>query len=177
MKLPDGTVLMHGSAPYDPVKAHEYYLKTRELKGRKKGSAAPPPSKVPVKGLGTKPKKPTNPQELARQRQYAAKRVAEIKSKLADLNARLKKAMADAKEAEAKSKKPPTAAEKAKAARDAEKYRDKHKSELKAKGKKAAAKESASDKPKHDSVESLKKTISEVKGRLAAAVAAQRALS
>lgn len=37
MKLPDGTVLMHGSQPYDPKKAHDYYLRNRKLKGRKKG--------------------------------------------------------------------------------------------------------------------------------------------
>lgn len=37
MKLPDGTVLMHGKRPYDPAKARAYYLRTRQLKGRKKG--------------------------------------------------------------------------------------------------------------------------------------------
>ncbi len=35
MKLPDGTILMHEKAPYDPVKAHEYYMRTRKLKGLK----------------------------------------------------------------------------------------------------------------------------------------------
>lgn len=47
MQLPDGTTLMHGKRPYDPVKAREYYLKTRKLKGRRKGSVAPPESKSP----------------------------------------------------------------------------------------------------------------------------------
>ena len=47
MQLPDGTTLMHGKRPYDPVKAREYYLKTRKLKGRRKGSVAPPESKRP----------------------------------------------------------------------------------------------------------------------------------
>lgn len=42
MKLPDGTVLMHGSQPYDPKKAREYYLRTRKLKGRKKGKGVDP---------------------------------------------------------------------------------------------------------------------------------------
>ena len=46
MLLPDGTLLItmdsDGMAhAYDPVKAHEYYLRTRELKGRKKGTAKP----------------------------------------------------------------------------------------------------------------------------------------
>lgn len=35
---------------YDPVKAHEYYLRTRKLKGRKKGSSKTANSKL-VKGL------------------------------------------------------------------------------------------------------------------------------
>lgn len=46
---------------YDPVKAREYYLRTRQLKGRKKASAKPinPRSKVgyngkPLKKLGTR---------------------------------------------------------------------------------------------------------------------------
>lgn len=47
MLLPDGTLLItmdsDGMAhAYDPVKAHEYYIRTRELKGRKKGQAKPP---------------------------------------------------------------------------------------------------------------------------------------
>lgn len=39
MKLSDGTILMHGKQPYDPVKARAYYLRTRHLKGRKKATA------------------------------------------------------------------------------------------------------------------------------------------
>jgi hypothetical protein len=67
MKLPDGTVLMHGDlehrAPYDPRKAHEYYLRTRRLKGRRRGRvgdhlvAVPKPDpekKPPKKGVDTK---------------------------------------------------------------------------------------------------------------------------
>jgi hypothetical protein len=41
VELPDGTTLMHGRTPYDPKKAHDYYLRTRELKGRKKGRVDP----------------------------------------------------------------------------------------------------------------------------------------
>lgn len=32
---------MHVALPYDPKKAHEYYLRTRKLKGRKKGQVDP----------------------------------------------------------------------------------------------------------------------------------------
>lgn len=49
MRLPDGTMLMHGRTPYDPVKAHEYYLRTRELKGRKKGPNAGRTGQLPAK--------------------------------------------------------------------------------------------------------------------------------
>ena len=35
---PEEILLMHGETPYDPAKAHEYYLRTRELKGRQKGA-------------------------------------------------------------------------------------------------------------------------------------------
>lgn len=41
MELPNGEVLMHAGLPYDPKKAHEYYLRTRKLKGRKKGQYNP----------------------------------------------------------------------------------------------------------------------------------------
>lgn len=41
MQLPDGSTLMHGTTPYDPKKAHAYYLRTRQLKGRKKGHVDP----------------------------------------------------------------------------------------------------------------------------------------
>lgn len=36
---PERFILKHARAPYDPVKAHEYYIRTRKLKGRKVGLA------------------------------------------------------------------------------------------------------------------------------------------
>ena len=41
MELPNGEVLMHAGRPYDPQKAHEYYMRTRKLKGRIKGQYNP----------------------------------------------------------------------------------------------------------------------------------------
>ena len=41
MELPNGEVLMHAGRPYDPKKAHDYYIRTRKLKGRKKGHVDP----------------------------------------------------------------------------------------------------------------------------------------
>src|SRR5262245_53478591 len=97
MKLPNGTVLMHGKAPYDPAKAHEYYIRTRQLKGRKKGridipnrvvkpprfsATRSPTFTVKLRDGGTA--KLTS-QQLTEQRAYAAKRVADIKKNLAEL--------------------------------------------------------------------------------------------
>lgn len=42
--LPNGDVLVHGKKVYDAAKAHDYYMRTRKLKGRKKGV-----TKTPVK--------------------------------------------------------------------------------------------------------------------------------
>lgn len=60
MLLPDGTILVHKDEngfthAYDPVKAHEYYIRTRQLKGRKKGQAKDP----------KKPRKAASPKDEA----------------------------------------------------------------------------------------------------------------
>lgn len=95
MKLPDGSTLMHGDlahrAPYDPRKAHEYYLRTRRLQGRRRASevstakahrtlvAVPdPPKKPPKKGVDTK--------------QY----LKSVSQRLADLNKQLETKLKDA---------------------------------------------------------------------------------
>lgn len=192
MRLPDGSILMHDAVhAYDPVKAHQYYLKTRELKGRKKAGATllapstpkgqfvgtPGKPKGPAKGLPSVPAKKLDPKKVAAQRKAAVERVKKIKKQLAELNDRLKEKMAEAKAAEAKAKKGPTTAEKAEAARDAKKYRDKNEQKIANKAKKASAAEKTPDKPKEDTVESLRGEIAEVKGRLTAAVTKLRTLT
>ena len=42
MKQPTDFQLSQLAHIYDPIKAHEYYMRKRHLKGRKKGSAPPP---------------------------------------------------------------------------------------------------------------------------------------
>ncbi len=188
MKLPDGTTLMHGKAPYDPRKAHEYYLRTRELKGRKKGGLQPAMgrkmSAKPTMGAKTAPATYTvtvrgrtaklTAKQLKEQKAYAAERVTSIKKKLAQLNAELKKRVVEAMRAAKEAEKPDTAAEKAESARESKQYRDKHKQELKNKGKKAAS-ETKEEKP--DGIAELKETIAGVQKSLAAAVERQRALT
>lgn len=185
MKLPDGTTLMHGSRPYDPAKAHEYYIRTRKLKGRKKASQQPAHTRgsqlfrsdpTYTVTVGGKTSRLTAPQ-LKEQKANAAKRVSSIKKKLAKLNAELKKRVAEAKRAERESKKPDSAAEKSEAARDAKKYRDKNQQKLATKGKKAAAEKSTKKDAEPDSVDALKDRIAGVQKSLAAAVERQRALT
>lgn len=195
MELLDGTILRHGDLPYDPVKAHEYYMQTRQLKGRKKGLAQPvnttgsstPRSSsgmVTVKLASGKVVKLTS-QQMAEQQAYAAKRVGEIKNNLNKLSAELKKKLAEA-EKKKKSNQPLTAAEKLKVAQDAKQYRAAHRQKI-ASAKKIASinkhakgnapgKTPGKSKSTVNSVDVLKKKIVIVKGRLNAAVATQRLL-
>ena len=163
---------------YDPVKAHEYYMRTRKLKGRKAAASV-------ADTLRTSGEKPptSNSAQLQRQRQVAAAQVANLRKKLAELNRALKERMAEARKSAKEAAKPDTAAEKAEKARDAKKYRDKNEQKLKTK---AAAKRSQSgggssksdskSSGGKDSVEELKATISKVEDSLKKAVARKRAL-
>lgn len=172
MHLPDGTILMHGRAPYDPAKAHEYYIRTRQLKGRTKGS----PTFSVRKSSGKTVTLTTR--QLTEQRVYAAKRVNDIKLKLAELNSKLNIALREARGKKAKTereaKKPPTAAERSKAARESKQYREKHQQKLATK-RKAAIKTKKST--EEDPVAALQTKIGEIKKRLSTAVAIQRALT
>ena len=172
MRLPDGTILMHGRTPYDPVKAHEYYIRTRQLKGRKKGAPTFRVSKPSGKTVIL------TSRELTEQRAYAAKRINDIKLKLAELTSKLSVALREARDKKAKSereaKKPPTAAEKAESRKESKKYRAKNKQQLANKRKSTTRTEKAKE---ADPVEALQKRVGEIKKRLSAAVAIQRALT
>ena len=88
MKLPNGEVLMVTDEDglrhiYDPVKAHQYYLRTRKLKGRKRGTAIVAPStRQPAQ-------QPTR--NRARRKQELQARIATLESKLEKLEALIKK--------------------------------------------------------------------------------------
>lgn len=158
MRLPDGTILMHGRAPYDPVKAHEYYMRTRKLKGRRKGAVQLPPA-IGIRGKGLnlnwdqspvkKDKIKVSPKKSPEQR-YAEKRVNDIKKSVAKLGSELKRVIAEAK---------------------AQQIR------LKAGSKKQAPKGKVEEvSATQDPVAELEAKISEIKGALQAAVAKQREL-
>lgn len=160
---------------YDPVKAHEYYMRTRQLKGRRKGSP-----RFTVRGARGQTVELTG-QQLAEQRAYTAKRVSDIKNRLAELSTKLTKLRSEARTKKAKSKreakKAPTAAEKSKAARESKQYREKHQQKLASKRKGGSGSKSAKSGSSADPVEALENKIAQVKVRLTAAVARQRALA
>lgn len=126
-----------GGKKYDPVKAHEYYERTKKLKGRKKGSGA-------QKSSGSKRK--LSAQELKTQKAKA--RIGRLREKLNRLKDALSKTEAElssrrqaAKKEEKKNSDGKTTA---KERQDSKEYRDKHKQEI-ANDRKKESKESAPD--------------------------------
>lgn len=133
MKLPDGTILMDGDlqhrAPYDPTKAHEYYIRTRKLHPRQGGAQKP-------SGIGAAAKAVVKANPVTAQKAKAQARVTSLQKKLTELQDALKRKLA----AEQKDKKAPTSADKAKRAKEAKKYRKSHKQELANKAREKTAK-------------------------------------
>lgn len=130
---------------YDPVKAHQYYLRTRQLKGRKTGSNNPTPTTVSKVATGrsgsvtvtnkmrVEPKQDVNT--------ITEKRVAALKVRLEQLKEELERLVKEAKarsgvksepnkepkettSASSKPAKPKTASQKEEAARKAREYYD-----------------------------------------------------
>lgn len=181
MKLPDGTQLMHGRAPYDPQKAHEYYMRTRELKGRRRGRVERlRPSRSARRGETYRVKTRNGgvdtytKSELADKKIYIAKRIESIKGKLSLLNEELRKRRVEDKRAEREANKPASKAEKAEAARDSKQYRAKNQQKLANKAAASKTREKTSDKP--DSTGALEEKIDSLRTSLKAAVARQRSL-
>lgn len=174
MKLPDGTVLMHGSAPYDPRKAHEYYMRNRKLHPRAKGTTytVSQPNGVT---------RTLSPAEYAKQQAYAAQRVSAIKARLVFMTQKLHEKVAALHRSQQNANKPQTAADKHKAAQQAKKYRQAHRQQLKnkarAKGSGGHSKASSSSTQHTQSIAELKSNISKAKDSLHAAIATQRALA
>lgn len=202
MLLPDGTVLMHGEAPYDPKKAHEYYIRTRHLKGRKKEKVDLPESALAARSAALNRRfkaAPTATEALAARskalnRQFkpklkvitpeemVAQRVAKINKGLAQLDAKLKELRAKALEQQAASKmatgKPLALAPKNKTSQ-AETPQSKTKTVTAAKATKTATVRKVplkKEEPKTDPVAELEDSITQIKDRLAAALEKYQAL-
>jgi septal ring factor EnvC (AmiA/AmiB activator) len=86
MTTPEDFVLIHADRVYDPVKAHEYYMRTRQLKGRKPGAAESVASDRRTANFGGARKvKGNSPVKTPAQRQM------EIEARVDALKVRLKK--------------------------------------------------------------------------------------
>lgn len=196
MKTPSEFELDQLMHEYDPKKAHEYYLRTRELKGRQKaapklGSWDSVSKQMTNLQKGRDPRTGLSKQQIsknarAKQRKELAAAIQGLESRLQKLEALIKKRIhedsADNRKSKAKkeraakeSTKPQTAAEKAKANRENAQYRDKHKQELKTKAKAAASKSggsssksSGSSSSKH-SIAELHSLANKVRGQISVA--------
>jgi hypothetical protein len=171
---------------YDPQKAHEYYLKNRELKGRKPGQEQDasggdrPNAQGPLAG---KTKMQIAQGAKATQRKELAAAIKGLQERLKKLEALIKtreheekshdrKSTAKKERAAKEKDKPKSAAEKSKAARENKKFRDKHKQSLKNKAKKdhgGGKKDGKDSSNKKHSVSELKSLATKVKGQIAVA--------
>lgn len=84
-------MLIHGDMDalahiYDPAKRHEYYLRTRVLKGRRKG-AGPTPA----------PRQKSPAEKAAERRKHLQTRIEQLQAKLETLREVVRKLVADAK--------------------------------------------------------------------------------
>lgn len=184
---------------YNPAKAREYYLRTRELKGRKKGS-----EKVTYEdgSVGTKtqargktawkdPRTGKTMQQIhkdarTKQRKELGDAIQKMEGRLKKLEALIKKRLQDEKSEDRKGKakkeraakeadKPKSAAEKAEVSRENEKYRDKNQQKIKSDSKKDSGKSGGSSKDKsksgksEKSVSDLKSLASKVRGQISVA--------
>jgi hypothetical protein len=177
VQLPQDKPSLEHLAPYDPAKAHAYYLRTRKLHPRQGGAGQPIGGRTgPTKPKGVIPAAPAA--QLARQRAQAAAAVTTLTNKLSELKTVLARKKA-ALNRDKKSQKP-TAADKSKAARESKQYRQKHKQELKTKRDQQSGSGGGSKSvianPKSGSIKQVEAAIHTVQAALTAAKARQRAL-
>jgi chromosome segregation ATPase len=89
---PEELIMLHADLPYDPQKAHEYYLRTRELKGRSKGADNSSDGRSGSKSGGSQSAhRSAKPKKSSKQRQAE---IAALAAALDKKLARLKKALA-----------------------------------------------------------------------------------
>lgn len=161
MPSPDDSALLHANLNYDPVQAHEYYLRNRDLKGRKAGVKLYPEGTYPSdpvvrskvvprlkkKSNGVVLGKPKmTPVQVKARVSELQKRLAALKVVLADLVKQLKDKGGDATKAatDKASKSVSTSAEKIAAAKSSADYYNKNKTKIANKAKADAAANDAS---------------------------------
>ena len=172
-------VILHGAlGTYDVDQAHEYYLRTRKLKGRKAGVKKTTTSRVPAaKKLAPGHKGSVGAKSITQVRQAAVNgRVAGLQAKLAKLETLLQELLAKAKTKETKGSdknSDQTAKQKKAAADSSEKYAEKNKAEIAKK-----AKEKREENPDSNlSVDQVREKIWKIRKQLNAAMAAARGKS
>ena len=165
---------------YDKADAHEYYLRTRKLKGRKAGvkktaiGRAPAAQKL-VATPRSKAKSVKGAKAITQVRQAAVNgRVAGLKKKLAKLEGVLKELLEKAKTKETKKgstgSSDQTAKQKKSAAESSEKYAEKNKAEIAKK-----AKEKNKENPDSNlSVNQVREKIWKIRQQINAAMASAR---
>jgi len=179
MQAPTELELQHiGSlvSNYDPVKAHEYYERTKKLKGRRRGSSVDPRIGKTM-GQISKDARAKQRKELAARIQSLSRKLQKLEAKIREMETKEasedRKGKAKAERAAKEADKPKSAAEKAEAARESEKYRDKNQQKLKSEAKDAkSGGGSSTDKQagsKKASVSDLKALATKVKGQIAVA--------
>lgn len=121
---------------YDPVKAHDYYERTKKLKGRKKGAS--PPS-APSRSSTVAPSKSA----LSESTKAAVARISRLESTVSKLEGALSEAQAALsakRQAARKTAKENSDGKSTEAEKQAsQKYRDKHKQEIAAKSKSSSS--------------------------------------
>lgn len=185
---PEEFILIHADRRYDATKAREYYLRTRELKGRKPAQSAPavvrmPGKKKPISVARSAPAKVSPPKSSKQLREESRKRIDSLNKKLVRLKGVLTKLLADSKSGkkttEAKGGKAKasggsdrklTSAQKNEQAKRSKDFYDKNKKKLAPK---------KDDKPTAKDVEKqiaeTRAKIKQVQTQLKAAIAKQRA--
>src|SRR5436190_944160 len=132
---------MPDAAKYNPNKAHAYYERTKNLKGRQKGTNQP-------KGSRRRGPAPTKPNNTPSQTSTASATVTRLKAKVDALTKALseaQQALSEKRQAEAKSKRQNSDGKStAKQRASSQKYRDTHKAQIAAKTKSASGSGSSS---------------------------------
>lgn len=141
---------------YDPVKAHDYYERTKHLQGRKPGAGRQPQGRP----------------KAAQAQKNAQQKVAEIRAKLDRLRALLREK--EASERKSKAPEHKNASQKAADAQKDKEYYDKHKQEIKNNRTQAAKSgggggKTAADMSADELRSAIRNTVTQLKKAIAAA--------
>lgn len=173
----DDSALFHGR--YDPVKAREYYLRTRQLKGRKSASAPASPGRtaarstsVPARSSGGKPNRAhtkSRRAELQAQKEALEKRLDHLRDVLREL-VEAAKGRSGVKKNE-KDKAPETSADKADRNKDQKNKKPETAAQKKERAKKAKeAYEKENPTSLSQDVDVLKEQVADIQAKIQKAI-------